>query len=80
MEANGIAAKVVGFLQKVNEVGDSLWLRTYSYINDTSCYLIEEHNIRSVVQSPDNGYILYGDLWYCPQDGDTVTNLPVWLL
>jgi hypothetical protein len=80
MEATGNAAKVVGFLQKVTENGDSLWLRTYGYINDTSCYIKEWHNIRSVVLSPDNGYILYGDLAYCPQEGDTATNWPAWLL
>lgn len=80
MEATGTAAKVIGFLQKVNEMGDSLWLRTYSYINDTSCHLIEEHYIRSVVHSPDKGYIMYGDLHYCRQEGDTASNWPAWLL
>ena len=80
MEATGEAAKVVGFFQKVTEDGDSDWLRTYSYINDTNCYIIEENYIRSIAHSPDNGYILYGDLSYCPQEGDTATNWPAWLL
>ena len=70
----------IGLLQKINEQGDSVWLRTFSLIKDTSAYWVD-HVIHDIVPAPDGGYIMSGDIAYPPiTESDTSNNYPAWLL
>lgn len=60
-------------MQKINEQGDSVWLRTFSLIKDTSAYWVD-HTIHDIVPAPDGGYIMSGDIAYPPlSESDTST-------
>ena len=70
----------IGLMQKINEHGDSIWLRTFSLIKDTSAYWVD-HVIHDIVPAPDGGYIMSGDIAYPPiTESDTSNNYPAWLL
>ncbi len=70
----------VGILQKINEEGDSIWLRSYSYVNDKSLNFVY-HWLKSINHSPDNGYILFGEILHGPRPNiDTANQYPGWLL
>ncbi len=70
----------IGLMQKINEHGDSVWLRTFSLIKDTSAYWVD-HVIHDIVPAPDGGYIMSGDIAYPPiTESDTSNNYPAWLL
>lgn len=76
----GIPLMTVAVLQKIDENGDSIWLRSYSAVSDTSVNFIE-HEVTDLTYSPDGGYIIYGDIAYAPIPGrDTANNYPGWLL
>ncbi|HEB62012.1 MAG TPA: hypothetical protein ENI82_02565, partial [Bacteroidetes bacterium] len=70
----------VGILQKINENGDSIWLRSYSVVTDTNLWFVN-HIMKSVIHSPDGGYLLYGEIEHGPRPGiDTANQYPGWLL
>ncbi len=80
MKEAGTIPMTIGLLQKINEDGDSIWLRTYSYVNDTSLNFVE-HRLKSIIHSPDSGYIMYGHILHSPRPGiDTANQYPGWLL
>lgn len=79
MRQEGISPMVVGIMQKVSTEGDSIWMRSFNYVNDTSDYG-QKHYISDVTYSPDGGYILYGHVTYSGREGDTIWNAPAWLL
>ena len=80
MKEAGTIPMTIGVLQKINEDGDSIWLRTYSYVNDTSLNFVE-HRLKSIIHSPDGGYIMYGHILHTPRPGiDTANQYPGWLL
>ena len=80
MKEAGTIPMTIGVLQKINEDGDSIWLRTYSYVNDTSLNFVD-HRLKSIIHSPDGGYIMYGHILHTPRPGiDTANQYPGWLL
>ncbi len=80
MKKSGVNPMLVGILQKISENGDSIWMRSYSYINDTSSRL-PEHALRDIIYSPDGGYTMAGELIYRRRPGiDTVSNFHSWLV
>ncbi len=80
MKEAGTLPMTIGVLQKINEDGDSIWLRTYSYVNDTSLNFVD-HRLKSIIHSPDGGYIMYGHILHTPRPGiDTANQYPGWLL
>lgn len=80
MKKAGDIPKTVGILQKINEDGDSIWLRSYSYVNDTSLNFVW-HYMKTLIPSPDGGYIMYGHILHSPRPGiDTANQYPAWLV
>jgi len=80
MKKAGMIPMTVGILQKVDKYCDSIWMRSYSYVRDTSLDFVE-HELHDVEHSPDGGYILYGMITHGPRPGiDTANQFPGWLL
>jgi len=48
-----------GFMAKVSNEGDSLWMRTFSIYENEGAI----HSFRDVIQTIDDGYALYGQMW-----------------
>ncbi len=80
MKEAGTLPMTIGVLQKINENGDSIWLRSYSVVTDTNLWFVN-HIIKSVIHSPDGGYLLYGEIEHGPRPSiDTANQYPGWLL
>lgn len=79
MRAEGEAPRIVGILHKFSEDGESIWMRSYSVVNDISIYHIT-HHIKDLTYGPDGGYIAFGEIDYDGKIGiDTVANYHAWL-
>ncbi|MBK7094175.1 MAG: T9SS type A sorting domain-containing protein [Saprospiraceae bacterium] len=75
---NGIALMTVGILEKINEDGEKLWLRSYSLIDNPE--QSPNHELTDIIYAPDGGYYMYGTLRFAPKENDSLGSLPAWLL
>ena len=78
MWQKGIAMMTVGILEKINEDGVRLWLRSYSLIENPEQN--PNHEINDIIYAPDGGYFMYGSLGFAPLPEHSISDYPVWLL